>query len=237
MTSLRAAVDSEFSEAVRSFLSAHSEILCVGGRFTIKKSPCNVRLPSKLTRNLCWLIGILQGDGNINGTRILISEQEERFHVEIGRAFRALFGISFHKYHDIARNTYYYVKSKIVSTFLKEVFGLPDGRKMRLGVPVFIQRSELVLRAAYLGGVFDAEGFVSKRQAAIALSISSKAIAKFVHRTLSELGVHNTMRGRSRSRRRSEYLVEIYGKKRVNLFHKRIGFRHPVKVIQSRYDR
>ena len=235
MTSPRATSDAEFSEAVRSFLTTHSEILRVEKRFTVKKCPFAVLLPRRLSRNLCWLIGVLQGDGNINKTRVLVTEQTKSFHVEFERVFEGLFGITLHMYRDTTRNSYYsHVKSKVISTFLRDVFGLPEGKKTHLGVPRLVEKSDADLKAAYVGGLFDAESFVSKRQAAIEFSISSRAIVEFIHRTLRELGVRNTMRAKARSNRKPEYLIEIYGRESLRIFCERIGFRHPTKLTQSR---
>jgi intein/homing endonuclease len=237
LTSQHADSNSDLAEAVRSFLTAHSEIIRVGNRFTVKKSPFTVRLPVKLSQDLCWIIGILQGDGNISGTRIHVSEESKEFHTELRETFEKVFGIQLHLYRDGARNTYYsYVKSTIISDFLKDVFKLCNGRKTNQEIPKLIRESTVYRKSAYVSGLFDAEGYLSKRQAAIGFSVSDRSIAEFVSRTLSEIGVKHLTRSRFRSNRRPEHVIEVYGRKRVKRFLEKVGFRHPLKLTRSWYD-
>ena len=190
-----------------------------------------VVLPRKLTKDLCRIIGILQGDGNISNGRILVVDKSIGFHKVLKSLFKETFNINPNLFHDKKRHTYYsHFKSKIVYKFLKEMFELEEGRKKNLKVPTRIQKAPWKYKLHYIGGLFDAEAHVRKRQAEIDFSISSKNIFDFIQLGLRHIKIKYSTYVRKR-RHLPEYEIRIYGKKNLLTFQERIKFYHPEKIL------
>ena len=220
-----------YSDAIRKFTTKHPEIFQSGSRFTVAKSSHRVKLPTNLNRELCWLVGLIQGDGNISKTRILVSDSTEEFHRTISKCFQKQFGVNLNLFHDKNRNTFYsHTKSAVIAYFLAEVFDMTIGKKENVLVPKLIASASLANRTAYLKGLFDAEGSVSQRQAAMYISTTSNEIAEFSFQTLAEIGVKSSVRSRQRPGRRPEYDVEVYGLNDVMKFLHNVGSDHITKA-------
>jgi LAGLIDADG-like domain len=96
-----------------------------------------------------------------------------------------------------------------------------------LTVPAYIRGLGLQFRAKYVGGLYDAESHVKKRQAEIDFSSTCGAIQREVGMTLGELDIGRTLSDRQRTSR--EFEVYIYGKGDLRRFDTYVGYAHPVK--------
>jgi hypothetical protein len=111
---------------------------------------------------------------------------------------------------------------------LTEVLEIPKGSVRKgLRVPAYMHRLELKLRAKYVGGLYDAESHVKRRQAEIDFSSTCGDVQQVIATTLGELGIGRTLS--SRQRRSKEFEVYIYGKDDMWKFATSVGFAHPVK--------
>ncbi len=214
---------------VKAFIKKHNFIQVGPETFTSKKSHRKVKLPKKPTIELCRLIGIIQGDGNLFNNRILIADKSERFHKILRNLFKKTFGIEPNLFFDRNRNSYYsHFKNKVVFTFMKEILEIPE-KKAHLKPPSFLSKLPFRHQCEYVGGLFDAEAHVRKRQAEIDFSISSKEIFDKVREILSGVGIKFSVYVRHR-RKLPEYEIRIYGKKNLQIFQHSINFSHPDKI-------
>ena len=198
-----------------------------------KKPLLKVRLPTRITPDLCRLLGLLHGDGNMSGGRVLLTDQNKKFHVTVRGIFRSVFGLAPNTFHDVKRNSYYtHTKSVLVYRFLTDVMEMPKGAvRQSLRVPAYMKKLGRRLQAEYVGGLFDAEGCVKKRQAELNISTTSKSVFGFLGGFLDGIGVTYSTYVRTRHRN-PEYEIYIYGKDDLQKFARHVSFRHPSKKIR-----
>ena len=223
-------VSAVLHDRVAEFLNTHPDIMSKGGMYFRSRSLNPVILPTTFSSELCRLIGWIHGDGNMSYRRILISDESLGFHTTVVReTVQRLFGLKTNIFHDEGRSTYYsHLKNSVLYDFLAEVLEIPKGSvRSGLRVPGYIKRLELSLQAKYVGGLYDAEGHVKKRQAEIDFSITCEEIQAMVGATLDQLTIGLTLH--ARQRRSKEFEVYIYGKDDLAKFEAQIGFTHPVK--------
>jgi len=109
------------------------------------------------------------------------------FHQVLHKLFSKIFGIKPNLYFDKNRNSYYsHFKNKVIFQFMQKILEIPLN-KNKLKPPSFL--NNLPLKCSYIGGLFDAEAHVRKRQAEIDFSISSRELFKITKNTLSEMGI------------------------------------------------
>lgn len=113
---------------LKTFLKRHSEIEQRKGKFHYKNSPFFVRLPTGFSEELCRLLGVIHGDGNISNSRILVCDKCKKYHNTVKELFEDVFEVTPNIFHDKNRNTYYsHIKRKAVYLFLVEVLEVPRG--------------------------------------------------------------------------------------------------------------
>ena len=217
-------------DLVSGFLKTHPNISSDGNTYFTKRSLIPVRLSQEFTDELCRVVGWIHGDGNMSYRRILISDESLEFHQDVlGPTFQKLFGVVPHVFHDKNRNTYYsHLKNSVLYDFLTDVLDLPRGPVRKgLRVPEYMRRLELRFRAKYVGGLYDGESHVKKRQAEIDFSSTCGEIQGFVGKTLKDLEIGRTLSERQRTSRKFE--VYNYGKDDLRKFEAHVGYAHPVK--------
>jgi intein/homing endonuclease len=212
------------------FLHRHPEIKAHNGKFTVKKSEAIIKLPSKLNPELCRIVGIIHGDGNMSGRRLLITDQNREYHDFLHKLFARSFCLKLNLFHDNARNTFYsHSKNTIVYKFLTEVLEIPVGPvRPNLRIPQFIRKSSLRLQSEYIAGIFDSESHIRRRQAEIDFSTTSEELWEFVKCFLLKIGIKFSARIRKR-RKNAEFEIFIYGKSNMIIFNKYAKLMHPIK--------
>jgi hypothetical protein len=219
-----------FRDRVDEFLKVHPYISSKGDMYFRSRSLHPVRLPTAFSDELCRLIGWIHGDGNMSYRRILVSDESLEFHQDVlGPTFRNLFGVPTNIFHDENRNTFYsHLKNSVLYDFLTEVLEIPKGSvRNGLTVPAYMCGLGLRFRAKYVGGLYDAESHVKRRQAEIDFSSTCGAIQRIVGKTLSDLDISRTLSDRQRMSK--EFEVYIYGKDDLRKFDTYVGYAHPVK--------
>ncbi len=217
---------------VEEFLANNKDIIKIGNIFSCSRSPYKVKLPTEFTSELCRFIGILHGDGNMSFSRILISDKSLLYHKNVlCKIFQSLFGIKLRLFEDKKRHTYYsHIKSKIIYKYLDEVLEVPRGSiRKNLFVPIYLKNLSNELQASYFGGLFDSEGYVSKRQAQANFYTTNKEIFDFVKSFLKSNNIDFSVYTRTR-RPNKEYEIYIYSKERLKKLHNLIQIRHPEKL-------
>ena len=205
----------------------------MGDEFKTKRSHNPVKLPNYLTPEICRIIGIIHGDGNMSGKRIHITDKNPKYHEYLNELFRKTFGISLNIFEDKNRNSFYsYSKNSVVYKYLTEVLGLPSGSvRENLKIPKFLGEIPLEMQAEYVAGIFDSESHIRKRQAEIDFSTTSKDVWIFCKNFFNKISIKFSERIRKR-RKNPEYEIFIYGKKNLELFNHFIKLNHPEKRMR-----
>jgi len=192
------------------------------------------KLPKRITKNLCRIIGIIHGDGNMSLSRILITDKCRDYHIKVlHRLFKDVFNLELNLFHDKNRNSYYsHVKNKKVYNYLTETLEIPKGSvRNGLRVPEYLKKLPTYLKASYISGLFDAESYISKRQAEINFSTTCQDIFEFIKKFLEERQIKFSSRIRDRRKNR-EYEIYIYGRNNIKNLLRVIKFKHPDKLSQ-----
>lgn len=216
---------------LKEFLDKHPEIYKIGKTFRHKNSSHEIKLPKKFSPELCRLLGIIHGDGNMSYDRIVITDKCLEYHIIIQDLFEKVFSVKPNLFHDKKRHTYYsHIKRMVVYKFLVEVLEVPKGSiRRRLSTTSYMNLWDKKLKSSYLGGLFDSEGHVGKKQAKISFTITSKEIFDFVKNFLLENGIKVSEYKRKRHEK-PEYEIYIYGKQNIQEMLKFVKFYHPDKV-------
>lgn len=217
---------------VKLFLKKHKEIYKSGSKYSIKKSAYEVKIPRKINKDLCRLLGILHGDGNMSLNRIHFSDKSKKYHeTVIGPTFQKIFGIKLNTFHDINRNTYYsHIKSKIIYRLLVEVFEIPEGSvRKSIQIPEVLKKATKKQKSAYIAGLFDAESHICKREARISFYTTSINLFNFVKDFLEEINIKYSIYSRFR-RKNKEYEINLYGKNNIKKFIEIVEMKHPDKT-------
>lgn len=218
---------------VKNFLKNQPDILRKHGRYTCKRSPYYTNLPSRESETLLRILGIIHGDGNMSGNRILISENDINFANKISALFNKIFGIQLNIFHDKKRNSYYcHVKNSVIYRYLTNVLEVPNGAvRPALKLPSYLKKLEFKFQKEYVGGLYDAEGWLTTRQAHIGFSMINKGIRDFISSILKKCEIKHSISSRHR-RENVEYELHIYGKSNLKKFQEQISFRHPEKIAK-----
>ena len=195
---------------------------------------CPVKIPKQHNSMISRLVGIIHGDGNMSFKRVLITDECLEYHKNvIHPLFYQLFGVKLNLYHDKARNSFYsHTKNRILFKYLTKDLKLPNGAvRDRIRITKFMKQWPLELKVNYLAGIIDSEGYVSKRQAEIEISVTSKNVFDFVRTILNQLNIKYSIRIRKRNgRSKIDYSLNIYGKDKIKDLVKSVHIRHPEKI-------
>ncbi len=214
-----------------AFLDKHPEIQKIGGKFRHKNSSELITLPKYFTPELCRIIGMIHGDGNMSNGRLVITDKCLGYNAIIRNLFEKAFSVKPNIFHDRKRHTYYsHFKRMAIYKFLVEVLEVPKGPVRRsLSLPSYVHMWDAKLKASYIGGLFDSEGHVGKAQAKISFSITTKDIFEFVKNFLEGNKIKVSIYLRYRHEK-PEYELYIYGRQNIQVFLKLVKFYHPDKI-------
>ena len=222
-----------YLRSLTQVLQNHPEIeKTISGKYTIKRSPYNVILPTNLTIDLYRIVGIIHGDGNMSGRRILISDKNLSYHENVViPLFERTFGITLNLYYDRNRHTYYaHSKCKILYLFLVEIFNIPQGPvRSHITIPELFAFAPSKLHANYIAGLYDSESHIRKNQAEIDFYSTSLVLINFIKQYLMNTQIEYSLMKRNRGNL-TEYELIITGKRNVTKFSKYIPMLHPAKI-------
>lgn len=212
----------------------------------------NLKIPSTLTPELSYLIGVHVGDGTMNiyrrkdgfnGHPIGYSGHlidEEEFHVRIIKSlFKKLFNKNMSVRFDRRKNhscINSYTNSKGIITFLNKVIGIPLGSKRDISIPKIIKQSSKEIKKEFIKGLGDTEfSLVFKKRhkdkhyyPVISLSTQSKNLQKDIIEILIEFGFNPWYISEYPTSRNGKPLftnqINLNGLNNLNLWMKEIGF-------------
>ena len=197
------------------------------------KSKIPYNIPKYVDEDLCYLIGLLLGDGCYSIQRdypieFTVSENDIDY-MRFSRIFSKIFHHECKIYKYKSRTTYkMMVNSKLVRTFLYWC-GLDYTTGEYKTIPWVVLENTKKSQIACLSGLFDTDGGVNHR--CIHYTTISKQLATDIQIMLLNLNIISIvseMKGESRKKYKQAYRVHIYGYN-AYLFYKNIPFLDSVK--------
>jgi len=191
-----------------------------------KKPMKKVNIPKKINPKISRILGYYLGDGSYEIDRLTFFEQRE----EVAKYYKALMedvfkikvDLRFRKsknYHQIR------VYSRIITQFINTLF---SERKKTLEalIPDLLLKSSDKSLAAFVGGFFDAEGYISKGR--VAFGINNELLAKQLQLALIRIGIISSVSEYDNRRNpysdKVRYTLSIDDTESVIKFYNSIGF-------------
>ncbi len=187
----------------------------------------SIKLPDELTLELSQFIGYLIGDGNIETDRIAFSEQDKQVALHYKDKFDKYFRT--HSSYRFRENKNYhqlrFTSRPLVRLIRKE---FPEVKKaLDSELPEKILKSDNRVVAAFLHGLFDAEGYTSKNER-LGIGMNNKTLIQQLQLLLLRFGILSSFLEYDNRRNiysnNYRYTLEISEKASLELFRKNIGF-------------
>jgi intein/homing endonuclease len=179
-------------------------------------------IPTVVTEDLAWLLGVLVGDGDVTDEvdgRIEVAQRDGDFLQRVARLCGRLFNVP-----TTVRDKSMYFHGRMLRDFLMWC-GLGFDKAPTKKIPRIILESPSVIQRAFLRGLYDTDGGVSKL---IHFTTTSLRLAFEVQQMLLNLGLLSKryqMREANLEKNRSAvYRVEITGCGDKRLFKRLVGF-------------
>jgi ribonucleoside-diphosphate reductase alpha chain len=207
-----------------------------------------IELPPNLGEAMALWLGWLWGDGSITSRKsakfvsVQIGDDDPELVDRYIALTKSLFGSGAHLYVNRTRDrSDRSVAVRIASSALLRFLarnGLTKGKAAELRVPALIFSSPPAVRAAFLAGLFEADGHVGNGYAW--LSTVSERLAADVHRLLLSIGIPSHIGAitdrRSAMGDRPVSTVRIVGQEGMHRFAKQVGFisnRKDAKLVDA----
>ncbi len=147
----------------------------------------DVFIPKKVNPSIARLFGYYLGDGDYEVDRISFSEQREEVAKYYQNLIKKVFGIDCTlKFRESKNYWQLRVYSRIISQLFNQFFS-SGNKTLNEKIPGLILKSSESSLASFLGGFFDAEGYVSTGR--IAIGINNKLLARQIQICLLRLGI------------------------------------------------
>lgn len=219
--------------------------------FSNKDIRNRIKIPTRLTPKLGYLVGIHIGDGCMNiYKRMKIKDyrieysghiiDEKEFHTQIiGPIFKELFNKEVSLQYDKRighSNIRTYLRSKGILTFLNKVMGIPLGPKNRIDIPQIIKKSNNEIKKEFIKGLSDTESCLTFKKRhrkkhyypTISISNQSKKLIKNTEKLLKLFEINSSssydILSLRNGKKTTRHDIYIYGKDNLNKWMKLIGF-------------
>jgi len=189
-----------------------------------------------LDDDFAYILGLIVGDGCLTArNRVIVSSADP----EVVAAFHGLAArLGLHVFPNFARRHDYVIASSQLYSLLEHV-GLSLGTARTKRIPRALLAAPEPMVAAFLSGLFDADGTVDRRDGTITFSTVSLTLARQVQTVLLNFGIvaaRAIKRGRYLGRPHISQRLTITGAEAVR-FDERIGFRLERKRSRRRTAR
>lgn len=215
------------------------EILEKATVFSCKKSKTKIIFPKELTKEIAYIAGIILGDGSLScdksnkdGNWRLAVFFDNKEHQRIyDKIFYKIFGLK-QKHYLKTKNCFEsYVNSKVIHWFFRGQFEITNGFKAnKIKTPLIIKKSSKNIKTAFLQGLFDSDGTITKSNE-LRFSTTSKQMAKEAKEMLTNIGINPGINVWIKDQKFLPLYTLRIPKKEHLLFEKEIGFRHPLKKL------
>jgi ribonucleoside-diphosphate reductase alpha chain len=154
----------------------------------------------KIDEDIGWLLGYFLGDGSIgpylNKLRLIFFDESTE---TLGKASQILSKLTQRKYKiqkDTRNKSYYIVmyNPKIIE-FIRAITGIL-GQKREIRIPPVILKSPLSVIKAFLAGLIDSDGYISKNKIRFTYATASRRLIEELASLLSLLGFRTSTRER-----------------------------------------
>lgn len=147
----------------------------------------SVRIPKEITSNFSRLLGYYLGDGSYEIDRITFFEQREEVAIYYEELIKEVFGIDSDLRFRKSKNYWQLrVYSRIIAQLFKKIFPEKD-KTLNEKVPSIILKSSNESLASFIGGFFDAEGYVNRTR--VAFGINNELLTKQIQLALLRLNI------------------------------------------------
>ncbi len=177
----------------------------------------------ELDAEFAYFMGVMVGDGCLTARNRVILSSGDASIVELFGRIAARWNLN------VFPNTDRPHDHVIASSQLKALLihlGLSEGKAATKRVPAAILRAPQAIVAAFLSGLFDADGSIDKRDGAVTFSTVSPRLAREVQTILLNFGIaaaRNIKNGRYKGEVHRSQLLTIAGAE-AQRFHESIGF-------------
>lgn len=187
--------------------------------------------PNQITMELAELLGILVGDGSIgvksaeNMLTVAVGKKHRSYAEHVAFLFEKVFGIGAEIYEK--PNCFNVILCSKNAVDFVDSIGLKKGKTFRDKIiPDIIWKSPPAYRCAFIRGLFDTDGYVTKY---IGFSCYNKKLADNIQVMLSEMGILSKLKTLKNGKGKNgdqKYInvVELQGIWAENKFYNRIGF-------------
>lgn len=180
-------------------------------------------IPTKLTSDLCKLIGLIVGDGSVGKHMKDVAFFNDKRNVELRHWYTGKYEEYFGKrptYKDKSNNGYMLLaSSRKHAVFFRNILRIYDEDSNKV-IPDCIMRSTKKMVTSFLSGLFEADGECYKSK--IGYSSKSKKLIHQIQVIMINIGIVPRVRTKIINKRQY-YIIEISGKD-ADLFMAEIGF-------------
>lgn len=183
----------------------------------------NITLPKNTSSELMQIIGYHTGDGYIDKRFLRYKEERE----EICQIYQSLFKKVFNINSELVKGKTYCIftiNSKFIVDWLKENFKGAVAKTSQKNIDEFVGSLPKKQLAAFLRGLFDAEGNVGIKGRQIALRMISKKVIKKTQLLLLRFGILATYCKMKRKKWSDVHCLLINDRKSMENFYREIGF-------------
>ncbi len=200
------------------------------------KSEDLIKIPKVLNENLSQFLGYFMGDGGKDIDKVRFYERDmqlARFYKDLSKN---LFGINI-KIRKRPAKGYYEVDlySHYLADFICSVFPTITGRARFRYIPEFIQMSRNTEVAAFVKGLFDAEGYIDRSAKLIGITMSSESAMRVLQQLFLRFGIVSSFSIKSPKgsfSKRSKYSIRITSLESIKKYSQMIGFSSKNKTRQ-----
>lgn len=183
--------------------------------------PRNIQLPTRLTKDLAYLLGLLIGDGSMRPPVSVGFTTADPELLEAVRHIVAPMGLT--PVSNGQTNRYnFLIHSVVLKRWLNQL-GLHNVKAEHKEVPWPVLIAPQACVRAFLQGVFDTDGTAEKRGGGVQFCSSSATLARQVHLLLLQFGIIGRLSFRP-NQHAGAWLITMYGAE-ARKFYERVGFR------------
>ncbi|PIN83317.1 hypothetical protein COV61_03445, partial [Candidatus Micrarchaeota archaeon CG11_big_fil_rev_8_21_14_0_20_47_5] len=191
----------------------------------------SVSLPECYTANLSYLLGVIAGDGTLDGNRIIIYESYSELAEKYARIAKETLGLEAvlrkvdktGQKGSFAKKEYYEIRlySKDFAEFVNSEISQTISSSDIRCVPLQIQKSPLNVQASFLSGLYDAEGYIHGKRVEIAMR--SREMMRQLQAMLLRFGICASY-GEKAVKGNPQWFVSISDLQSLKNFETSIGF-------------
>ena len=187
----------------------------------------NVKLPNELNEEFAQFLGYYLGDGSVETDRITFFEQNKQVALAYQRKFNKFFGMK-SSYRFRQSKNYHQIRftSRPLVRLVRNEFS-EIKKALESEIPNKVLQSNNSIVAAFLKGLFDAEGYIHSKRG-IGLGMNNKKLVQQIQLILLRFSILSSLyeydNRANKYSNNPRFSVDMTEKKSIELFKKLIGF-------------